>query len=767
MTLNAAQLSIVLVLLSGLGSRLLADSTAEGIEFFESRIRPVLAERCYKCHSARSKKLKAGLRVDARRFLLRGGDTGASIVPGKPHESLLIESLLYDDRSYQMPPDGRLPKSQIDDFIRWVELGAPWPDEDAKAVGPSKEKGVITAESRNFWSFRPVQRVSPPEVRDASGAQNAIDRFILRRLEERNLKLAERAAPRDLIRRVTYDLTGLPPEPEAVEAFVANPSQEAYAQLVDRLLSSSSYGERWARHWLDGVRYVSDAGYYNFSDLGWRYRDWVVRALNDDLPFDRFVRMQIAGDLLSAETDEDYADGITATGVLAMGNIDDQESDREKLFANVIDDQIDLVTRQFLGLTVSCARCHDHKFDPIPTSDYYALGGIFLSSKVLSTKGRIGAPRLKISLNRPDWKERRKKQEAELARMRGELETLERSLESSSLANALRSKIADAVWSLPRDRGETIGAREGAHLNGRHKSIGNMRLYIRGNPFKLGKEVPRGVLSVLSPPGGASIAAQSKQSGRLELAGWIASPENPLTARVMVNRVWLYHFGQGIVRTPSNFGTRGERPSHPELLDHLAAELVASSWSLKQLHRSIVLSATYQQSTHGDPKTERSDPENRLFGRFFSRRLSAEEIHDSLLAISERLQPKLGQGRGNRALYARVGHEHSSLVSSLFDAPPIGTMTAKRDESTTAPQALFMMNDPAVIQTSRAFARLIERSGADDAGAIRSAYRIAYGRKPRDEEMEKGRAFLRRVPRAERWAYFHVLLCTNEWIYVR
>jgi len=700
-----------------------ADEARTGaIEFFEAKIRPVLVERCFKCHSGARKKPKGGLRLDGRAWMLDGGDTGPAFVAGDPAKSLLIESLHYGDKSYKMPPDSKLSKSVIADFEKWIALGAPWPD--AESTEPSKARGTkraVTDEDRAFWSFRPVKRPELPAIERTAWVKNDVDRFIFAQLEERGLETAAAADKRVLIRRATYDLTGLPPTPEEVEAFFNDESPEAFSRVVDRLLDSPRYGERWARHWLDGVRYVSDAGYYNFSDLGWRYRDWVIRALNRDMPYDEFVRMQIAGDLVPTENDDDYADGIVATGVLAMGNIDDQETDREKLYANVIDDQIDLVSRQFLGLTVSCARCHDHKFDPIPTEDYYALGGIFLSSRVLNTKGRIGAPRLKISLDRPGGK---------------------------------------------GGRGEAIGAQDGGQPDGRHREIGDMHLYVRGNPFKLGPVVPRRFLRVIAGDDQVPIGERTKQSGRLELARWIAGPENPLTARVLVNRLWLYHFGEGIVTTPSNFGSRGARPSHPGLLDYLADELVRSKWSMKAMHRLIMNSATYQLSVRAESALISNDPDNRLFGRFRSRRLSAEELYDTLLAVSGRLEGELGQGKGNRAIYARIGHAHTFLPGALFDAPAVGTIVSKRSESTTAPQALFFLNDEKVVAASRGLADRVEKSAEPMRERIELAYRLGYSRAPTPRELAVGETFLSKLDASERWTYFQVLLCANELAYL-
>ena len=690
----------------------LADVPGAGaVEFFEKKIRPVLSERCYKCHS---KKAKGGLRLNARRTLLEGGESGAAVIPGKPGESLLIDAIHYGADSYQMPPDGKLPPAVIKDFEQWIRSGAPWPDGEPPAVEKKDSVFTITPEQRTFWSFQPVRRVEPPSVADASWGRNDLDRFVLRRLEEKNMQPSRRAGKRRLLRRATFDLTGLPPTLGEIESFLADDSPGAFAEVVDRLLESPRYGEHWARHWLDGVRYVSDVGYYNFSDLGWRYRDWVIRALNQDLPYDQFVVHQLAGDLLPSPTGKGgYPDGVIATGVLAMGNYDDQESNKEQLYAEVIDDQIDLVSRQFLGLTISCARCHDHKFDPISTADYYSLGGIFLSSRVLETKNRIGAHRLKISLVSPEGKK----------------------------------------------QGTAIGIQEGGYSNSRHKKIGDMPIYIRGDPSNLGPVTPRRFPQVLAGDRQEPIGQRTGQSGRLELAGWIANPKNPLTARVMVNRIWQFHFGRGLVRTPNNFGSRGGRPSHPQLLDYLADRFVKSRWSLKSMHRLVMNSATYQQdSAKTSSRQRRVDPENVFLGRFSTRRLTAEELHDSLQAVSGR--------PGKRAVYTRVGHEYVTLGASLFDGPATGTIVPIRTESTTAPQGLYMMNDEFVVSASRSLAdQLAKRSDSDEL-QIRLAYELVYGRVAGLREIEAGRAFLATRPADQRWVYFQVLLCSNEFMYL-
>lgn len=744
------------------------DSTTEreNIAFFEERIRPVLAGICYECHTD---KEKGGLRLDSRAAILRGGDTGRAVRTGNPEASLLIEALHYGADSYQMPPKQKLPESTIRDFEHWVRMGLPWPDSEDIPSPPVKKGGtsgdLFSDEAKKFWAFQPVASSPFPEVKNRDWAQNGIDLYILDKLESRQYAPAKKADRRNWIRRASYGLRGLPPTPEEVEHFLKDESEGAYRAVIDKYLDSPRYGEHWARHWLDGVRYVSDVGYYNFSDLGWRYRDWVIRSFNRDMPYDEFITHQIAGDLLPAPNGSDrYADGIIATGVLAMGNYDDQESDKEKLYAELIDDQIDLIGRQFLGLTLACARCHDHKFDPISTADYYALGGIFMSSQVLEDKNRIGAHRLKIPLESEDDTKHRKQLEARVAELEARLAN------DSELSNEDRLQLMGEAGALknhiPNQTGVTIGIREGGHQNSRHKEISDMPIYIRGNPYKLGKRVERHIPTIFRKPDQPSISKATNQSGRKELADWVSSRKNPLTARVMVNRIWQHHFGQGLVSTPSNFGKLGERPSHPELLDFLALKFMESGWSIKAMHRLIMESATYQQSTEALPQLMENDPDNVWLGRFSSRRLKAEELIDSLLAVSQELKPGIGHGQSNRSIYQRIGHEFTSHTGILFDAPPTGTIVPKRSASTTAPQALFMMNDPSAINAAKNFYQVLKKQLLKPEEMVTRSYLKMFSRLPSDRELALGTDFLKQSTEDQKWTYFHVLLCSNEFIYV-
>jgi len=623
----------------------------------------------------------------------------------------------------------------------------------------AEDRSVV--KDAQFWSFQPLQKNAAPLASDP-WVRSSIDGFILQKIREENQIPAPEASKRLWLRRVTFDLTGLPPTPKEIKGFSADDSREAYARVVDRLLSSRHYGERWASHWLDGVRYVEEVGYYNFTDLGWRYRDWVIRALNNDMPYDQFILHQIAGDLLPNPNGSSvYGDGLVATGFLCMGNYDDQESDKERLYSEVADDQIDVVTRQFLGLTVSCARCHDHKFDPIPTSDYYAMAGIFMSTRVLDTRSRIGANRLKIQMLSNEDKKRRSDVHRERDELQKQFDALadKTTLEAKTLERRL-----DALKALPLPQGgEAMAAQEGAYSNSRLKQIGDMPIYLRGDYRTPGKVVPRGVISVIAGKHTQPIGERTKQSGRLELAKWIADPENPLTARVMVNRIWQYHFGQGIVRTPNNFGALGQRPTHPELLDWLAKRFIDSSWSLKKLHRDILLSATYRQHSNA-PNSVSTDPENKLFARFNRRRLEAEEVHDALLFVSGRLMTHKTRGNQARAVYTHTGHLKPWRFGQIFDSPATGTILAKRDESTTTPQSLFMLNDVAAINAAHGLEDALNNKHKRDEAKLNTVYQALYTRSPSDNETKWALEYLKQTDKP--WTLYHVLLCANEFLHV-
>jgi hypothetical protein len=606
----------------------------------------------------------------------------------------------------------------------------------------------ITDEQRRFWSFQPVRVVTPPTVRDATWSRSPIDRFILAALEAKGLKPAPAADKRTLIRRATFDLTGLPPEPEEIYAFLTDDSPQAFERVVDRLLASPAYGERWGRHWLDLVRYTDSfdarilSGAGNVMDIpaAWRYRDWVVSALNRDLPYDQFVQQQIAGDIapkkgsdpLNSKGQTPFSE-LTATGFLAIGNWGGGDADKEKLLTDIVDDQIDVVSRALLGVTLSCARCHDHKFDPFSTADYYGLAGIFFSTHILPNVGpkTDGPPMLRIPLEKP------------------------------VPVPASLGLLAGGQYKPPPSP-FVHGAQEGGVPGSPHAGTHDVAVHMRGRYDRLAELVPRRFPIILA---GDKQPPITQGSGRLELARWIASPENPLTARVMVNRLWQHHFGEGIVRTPSNFGKLGERPTHPELLDYLARQLVESGWSLKQMHRAITLTATYQQ---GSSPRDR-DPENRLFGRMNRRRLEAEAVRDSLLFVAGRLDRTLGGpatrdfNSPRRTLYQVSIRSDRSTFRELFDAADTTAIIDTRAESTVAPQALFLLNHPFVREQAKSLAARVMREADDEKRRIERLYVLLYGRPPREREAEIGRETMRRLGLD---AYCHLLMCANELIYV-
>jgi hypothetical protein len=718
-------------------------STAE--EFFEKEVRPLLVEHCQKCHG--DNKPKGGLRLTSRAAVLQGGDSGPAAVAGKPDSSLLIQAVRYNDTP-QMPPRRKLSDRQIAILTRWVQLGLPWPQRTGKATTERNETFQITDEQRRFWSFQPLKAVTPPAVRDTAWVKSAIDRSILAALEAKGLRPAKPADKRTLLRRATFDLTGLPPTPEEIEAFLRDNKPDAFARVVDRLLASPAYGERWGRHWLDLVRYTDS---FDARGLGgemdcaeaWRYRDWVVQAFNRDLPYDQFLTDQIAGDLVSSPGGINR-DGIIATGFLALGNWGGGDADKEKLLTDIADDQVDVVSRTFLGLTMACARCHDHKFDPISTADYYALAGIFFSTHILANVGpkTNGPPMLRIPLL-PS----------------AEVEAYKKAKKPIPYAN---------------------GAQEGGVPGSPHAGTHDVRIHIRGRYDRLGPLVPRRFPEILA---GREQKPITNGSGRLDLARWLTRPDHPLTARVMVNRIWQHHFGEGIVRTPSNFGKLGQPPTHPELLDWLALQFVRSGWSIKQMHRLILSSATYQQSSEAMPplyppqnkgNKGEGDPDNLLFGRMNRRRLEAEALRDSLLAVSGRLDRTMGGPAvrdfavPRRTLYLMTIRSDRSGFGPLFDAADPTAPVEKRTVSTVAPQALFLMNNPFVLAQAQALAKRILAASTNDRARLEYAYILLYGRPPTAEEVHIGLDFLHRAGESERgWVeYGQVLLCANEFSYV-
>jgi hypothetical protein len=909
------------------------EPTPEQIEFFESKIRPVFADNCYSCHSA-AQKTKGGLRLDAATALLKGGENGPVIVPGDPDASVLIKAVRYTDADLQMPPkDKKLPVEKISLLEAWVKMGAPLPKiSDAKLAITE-----VSGARAQHWAFQAVQKPALPKVKKSSWVQTPVDNFVLAKLEERKLKPAVAADRRTLIRRVSYDLIGLPPTPEEVDAFVKDRGPDAYARLVDRLLASPHYGERWGRHWLDVARYADTKGYlaggeerrYKFS---YTYRDYVIRAFNEDKPYDQFLIEQIAADRLPLGEDKS---SLAAMGFLTLG----------RRFLNnpndIIDDRIDVVTRGTMALTVTCARCHDHKFDPIPTEDYYALHGIFDSSE---EPGEL--PLLKPLTDSPQYQDYLKEvakinkeigefEEKEIEKFRADLrknvgdyliaanaaakledqskfddlagnqkvlpvilrrwmtDLNERQKQSDPVfgpwfeaskfgetnflaevkplldqlashapnANPVVAKtlvdkkpeslkqVADVYEKLFRDiDGEWAGALKNAEkdkqsppmaltdtnrealrqvlyaqnspvnvpdgevrkiharrlgegaaplrnkieaLSWTHPGVPtramamadrpnphNSPVFKRGNPGNRGAEVPRRFLEVLVA---GSPTPFTNGSGRLELVRAIASTNNPLTARVYVNRVWLQHFGAGLVSTPGDFGVRTEAPLQRELLDYLAATFMEDGWSTKKLHRLIVLSATYQQSSDASPRNLAADPENHYFDHMNRRRLDFESLRDTLLAASGKLDLQVGglpvdlvsePFPTRRTVYGLIDRQNLPGVFRTFDFANPDTSNQGRFFTTVPQQALFLMNSPFVIQQAQQLVQRDEITRAKtDKEKIEAMYELLWQRPAEKSEVRQAEKFLALQSTTQTSLspfekYAQVLLLSNELMFV-
>ena len=869
-----------------------AAAADDGTDFFEAKVRPVLVEHCTKCHSAdaaKAGKLKGGLRLDTAAGLLKGGDSGPAVVPGKPKDGTLLASVRYDGDT-QMPPKGQLPPAVVADLEKWVAMGAPDPRTDAPPAGPAAVD--VLDRARGFWSFQPPTAVSPPPTPYDGWAKTETDRYIAAKWVEHGLTPVGPADKRTQIRRVTFDLTGLPPTQDDIRAFEADGRPEAFTEVVDRLLASEHFGERWARHWLDVARYAEDQA-HTFSvkpkKSAFQYRDWVVRAFNADMPFDQFARLQIAGDMVP-EADGDPFTRLAGLGLLGLGAEYYKNTAAAQAVADELDDRVDTVTRGFLGLTVSCARCHDHKFDPIPTRDYYGLAGVFNgfspaevplapaadvkryddvqkaikeqddkgkavvadagtaaawatvphTAKYLAAVRKVAAakkaggkgdvadrvakadgldpfflarwakflessaakklPALTGWLTLPTDADAAKVATAAEAvqtavaaatagpeKKKGEPAALLKAMQADAgplavppgdaekrfLSDADKARLAAMRADLDRLRKASPPAYPTAHvIKGGGKQ---MRVYVRGNVAKPGDPAPKGFLQALAGP-----AAKSGEGyTRLDLADAIASPDNPLTARVIVNRVWERHFGRGLVATPSNFGKLGDRPSHPELLDSLAVRFVQHGWSLKWLHREIVLSATYQLASTANAEDEARDVGNVYLWRASRRRLDVEAWRDSLLAVAGTLDPAVGGPTFNlsdanarrRTVYAKVSRHDLDGLLRLFDFPDANVTSDRRTVTTVPQQQLFALNSEFMVGQAKAFAARVGKAAATDADRVTAAYRLAYGRDPSDAEQALGTAFLAgtadKADQLTRWQqYAQVLLASNEFLYI-
>jgi cytochrome c553 len=782
-----------------------ASTTAEQERFFEAKIRPILASQCAECHASTAKKIRAGLRLDSRDGMREGGDSGPVIVPGHPEQSLLMRAIGYRDQDLKMPPKGKLPEAVVADFETWIKMGAPDP-----RTGPIKARAEpsssIIAKGREFWSFRPPQKSTAPEVKRPNWARGEIDRFLLAALEAKGLGPVGDAERPRLLRRVTFDLTGLPPTPEELDAFLADQSPGAFAKVVARLLGSPRFGEHWGRHWLDVARYAESSGKTNFTyPQAWRYRDWAIAAFNADKPYDEFVREQIAGDLLPAADDRARAQQIIATGFLALGSKAHDAENRGQFLLDVIDEQIEATTRAFLGLTVACARCHDHKIDPIPQRDYYALAGIFRSTQTCS--GTLAGvfpnfnasplielpPNAGVSAAVPALTvEQRRGMEERLTALVRERDAIppgeanrDRMRRVTSMLATLRHRLLiDRPGGAPRSF--AMGVRE------RDEAV-DCPLYIRGELDQPGAVVPRGLVRVVCDDSASSIRSGS---GRRELAAWLGSTSNPLTARVIVNRVWLHLFGRGLVATPDNFGAAGARPSHGELLDKLAVDFMNDGWSIKGLIRRIVLSRAYGLDSTYDPGSFEADPDNVLVWRMSKRRLEAEAVRDALLFVAGRLAgerpvgstvARVGEGLAffvrlegvdatdtRRSVYLPVVRDRVLESLALFDFADPSLVISERATTTGPAQALYFLNGPFVIQQAAALAERVCAAGSDQTECVDRAYRIAFQRPPTASERTRSLAFVRKFaahegesdsPRASFSALCQALLAGAEFRY--
>ena len=736
--------------------------TAEQLRQFETHVRPILDEHCLKCHG--NAKQWAGLRLDSREAILKGGDSGPAAVAGEPNASLLVRAVRHEDENLKMPQDNKLTDQQVEILTAWVKSGLPFP-------------GASAASKRhrdpNHWAFNPPAEVTVPAVQNSAWPQSDLDRFILKRLEASGLTPAPKADRRALIRRLTFDLTGLPPTPEEISAFLNDARPEAYSELIERLLGSPAYGERWGRHWLDVARYADSNGLDENVAHGnaWRYRDYVVRSMNADKPFDQFIREQLAGDQLEASSEDTRNELLTATGFLSIGPKVLAEVNMPKMRMDIVDEQIDTVGRVFLGMTFGCARCHDHKFDPIGTADYYGLAGIFKSTRTMDTYTKV-AKWHEYPLKSAEATQMQADYDAQVAAKKMAIESAVKSADEAlqallpggeSLPESKEAQYPEATRAELTKLREELATLEKAppelpsSMGVTEDEIIDVPIHVRGNPSRLGDVVPRHVPAVMKGP--ESPAFSGQHSGRRELAEWLVSDRHPLTSRVLINRIWRWHFGRGLVASTDNFGLLGEKPSHPELLDWLATEFIRRKWSLKEMHRLILLSSTYQQSTQVSAEAATTDPDNRLWSRFPVRRLEAEEIRDSLLFVSGRLDTTMGgsllkvKNRGylfdhtsidltdynslRRSLYLPVIRNNVFEMFQLLDFPDPAVPTGDRATTTVAPQALMMMNSDFVMQAADALAGRVLASFSTDAERINHIYVTCLGREPAAEEVTR------------------------------
>ena len=799
-----------------------AGSSSVAADVFREQVEPILRQRCYECHS-HAGKIKGGLTLDSRSGWQKGGESGPALVPGAVEKSRLIKAVRYAAPDLEMPPKAKLPASEIAILEQWVAAGAPDPREAAVVT---TKKGVDIEAGRKHWAYQPVRDTAPPPVKHQAWPLNEVDAFLLAKLEAAGIQPGAAADAHTWLRRVTFDLTGLPPTEAEITAFVADQSPQAHERVVDRLLDSKAYGERWARHWLDLVGYAEQIGTEGkvFAEHAWRYRDYLVEAFRTDKPFDRFVREQIAGDLLPAASPQERRENLIATGFIVLGDVDINAIDKLKMEYDFVDTQVSKVGTAFLGMTLGCVRCHDHKFDAIGQQDYYGIAGMFRSTKttfktqhgIWSNVYRVALPEMpedraaasEHHKRLADWRQEKDKLAAELKPLEAALkdkaktETPEAKKHREELAaqtKALELKIAHAEYFDP-GKPQALGVAD-------VPEPADMRLTIRGNPYALGETMPRGLMRVAM--WGPQPQIPAKQSGRLQLADWIADARHPLTARVAVNRVWQKLFGEGLVRSVDYFGVRGERPTHPELLDYLAHRFVKEGWSQKKLIRLLALSRAYNMaSTVVEHRhSVELDPENRLLWHMNRQRLDAESIRDAMLAASGRLAAPAG-GPGlplefpenisglpitaksnhpqfaikterasqnyERTLYlpvVRTGTQPGTArLRDVFDFPQPAQITGKRNETTVPTQSLYLLNAELIRQRAADLAGdLLASAAGSESSRIQRLWLRILNRPVTEAEKADALAFLKEAgvgtPAATVWTELaRALFGTNEFL---
>lgn len=787
---------------------------AAALAFFESNVRPILVRHCYDCHSAQQGAAEGGLRIDSRAAIRKGGERGPAIVPGRPDASLLLTAVEHTDSDLKMPPkEAKLSPKVLADLKKWIEMGAPDPRDGGQAETSELWNG--TEEAKNHWAYQPPIASPTPEVSDPSWGRSKVDAFVLAKLDAAGLEPSADAEPNVLLRRLYFDLVGLPPSPKSLQRFVSSIDKDgidkAVAAEVDQLLQSPQFGERWGRHWLDIARFgESSGGESNVSfPYAWRYRDYVIDATSADLPYSQFLTEQIAGDLLPYSDDAERARLLTATGFLAVGTKNLGENNDKKFKADLVDEQIDALTRAIMGSSVACARCHHHKFDPFTMEDYYGLAGIFASSETFfgtftsPANNRGGHP---LALPRVPEQQvfhksltstkfaKLKSRQTDLSAVRAEIQAAQKAAWSGKKPEkifTLRDVLANR-WQLGPVEGkletlDEVGKALPLAMGVLDGEVHDVPLLARGEIGREGGIVARAFPQAILV--GVSLKIPADQSGRLELAQWLTSSNHPLTGRVFVNRVWKHVFGRGIVATVDNFGTSGEAPSHPGLIDTLAAEFSNDGWSLKQLVRSLVLSRTYRQSSTFDPDAFKQDPENALLWRMPKRRLEAEAIRDAMLFASNELDlkrpggslvatmigdrpisligldkklPKDLDGSVHRSVYLPVIRDRLPDVLSLFDFAEPSLVTGDRETTNVPVQAFYLMNSSFVQQRAKALTARLDRETMDIQNFVVRAFQLSLAREPEAEELRRSLDFLAADDDVTKLSFCQAMLCTAE-----